>query len=94
MDPNNPSGGPLEEEDDDEEDIAAEEADTAGSRDREAHGDARPAFPPERTADAGDVSSTAPASTHDRGGFSFFSWLRRDQPTEEERPPGERKPDR
>jgi hypothetical protein len=94
MDPNNPSGGPLEDEDDDDEDIPAEEAETAGSSDREAHHDARPAGPAERTADAREASSTAPASSHDRGGFSFFSWLRRDQPAEEERPPGERKPDR
>ena len=94
MDPNNPSGGPMEEEDDDDDDIAAEEAETAGSSDREAHHDARPAVPAGRTADARDASSTEPASTHDRGSFSFFSWLRRDQPAEEEPPAGGRKPDR
>jgi len=94
LDPNNPSGGHLEEEDDDDDDIAGEEAETAGSSDREAHHDPRPAAPAERTAAARDASGAEPASTHDRGSFSFFSWLRRDQPAEEERPAGERKPDR
>jgi hypothetical protein len=94
MDPNNPSGGHLEEEDDDDDDITGEEAETAGSNDRDAHHDARPAGAAGRTADAGRSSPTEPASAHDRGSFSFFSWLRRDQPAEEEPPAGGRKPDR
>jgi uncharacterized LabA/DUF88 family protein len=92
MDPNNPSGGPMEEEDDDEEDLTGEESEAAGSSDRDAHRDARPGAP-ERTAEARNAAADPPASTQDRGPFSFFSWLRRDQPAEEERTPGERKPD-
>jgi len=92
MDPNNPSGGPMEEEEDDDDDLAGEESEAAASSDREAHRDVRPPGP-ERTAEARDTSATAPPSTHDRGAFSFFSWLRRDQPAEEEPPPGDRKPD-
>jgi hypothetical protein len=92
MDPNNPSGGPMEEEDDDDEDLTGEESEAAGSSDREAHRDARPGAP-ERTAEARNTTAEPPASTHDRGAFSFFSWLRRDQPAEEP-PPGDRKPDR
>jgi uncharacterized LabA/DUF88 family protein len=84
--------GPMDDDEDDEEEMGADEGETSAAAGHDSRSDTPPPAAP--SAEPEPAASGASAAAHDRGGFSFFSWLRRDQPADERpRPAEERKPE-
>jgi uncharacterized LabA/DUF88 family protein len=82
--------GPMDDDEDDDEEMGSDEGEASAAGGHDSPSEVTPPAAPS-AAPAPAASSTAP---HDRGGFSFFSWLRRDQPGDESpRPAEERKPE-
>ena len=92
LDAAGPGGSMDDDEDDDEDSLGAEDAEPVPARDAEGESAARAAAAEPVPAPPAEPSKAAGAD-HERGGFSLFSWLRREPPAEEERPPEERKPE-